>query len=129
MGTIKDVYDVIKDLRDFAVEQANTPFYDKVIVIQSAFFDMREEINELKEEKQKLTNEIEEGKKKNEAINDIILNNKGYFTKKSDNDNLIYCTKCYAVDNIIIPMTQTGSNSNSYLCSKCGSWANTKQIK
>lgn len=122
MGTIKDVYDVIKDLRNFAEVQSNTPFYDKVIVIQSAFFDMREEINRLLEERNKLTNEIEEIKKKTELKDDIIFNDKGYFTKKSDKVNLLYCTKCFAVDEITIPLLKI---DNGYYCSKCGEWIKT----
>lgn len=121
MGTAKDVYEIIKDIGKFAKEASNTPFYDKVIEIQAAFFDMKEEIYSLKEENSRLKKNIEdlENQKKEDISNDIIFSKYGYFTRKSEGENPKnkYCSNCYSVKKLIIPVAdEIGSY---YFCPNC----------
>jgi len=119
MGTAKDVYDIIKDIKKFAEESGNVPFYEKVIQIQSIFFDLKEEISDLKEQSRQKTSQIEGLMNQLKVKEDVVMNNKGYIKLKSEGHNaLIYCSHCFATEGLLIPMVSLGYNGN-YQCDKC----------
>jgi len=125
MGTIKDVYEIIKDIRNFAQEMGNTPFYDKVIEIQSVFFDLREENSKLKDQNDLLQKQLNELRIEKNQKDDVILTNDGYLTLKSDGNNpIIYCSHCYATKGLFVPMLK--QSQFIYVCTSCGTYGNLR---
>ena len=59
MGTIKDVYDILKDLRSMAKEANNQPMMDMAINIQDKIFELKEQMQELKESNLKLKSDLQ----------------------------------------------------------------------
>lgn len=58
MGTIKDVYDILKDLRSLAKEANNQPMIELAVDIQDKLFDIKDDMQKLKEENMSLQKEI-----------------------------------------------------------------------
>ena len=59
MGTIKDVYDILKDLRSLAKEANNQPMIELAVSIQDNLFDIKDEMQSLKEKNMELEKELQ----------------------------------------------------------------------
>ena len=119
MSAFKEVYDVIKDVRNLAKEYKNGEMVDKIIDIQEAFFDIREEMENLKEENKSLKSTIEEMKNTSILEDDLELTTKGYYIRKSDAESgkrIYYCPACWQNYKKLIPLFDLGT---SFSCPNC----------
>ena len=110
-----DAYTIIKDLISLAKANNNQPMVELAMEAQSKLFDLRDEIQKLKDENSQL-------KKEKDLDDDIVKHPNGYITLRSDIKNgqhaLYYCGACWAKSIIKMPlkrMTDFYSN-NEYRC-------------
>ena len=98
MGTLKDIYDIIKELKGLVTEYQNQQMADKVVAIQECFFDLREELADLKDENRQLKEEIIKLNDISELEKDLELDPKGFLIRKSEKESgkdIRYCAACW----------------------------------
>lgn len=87
-------------------------------------------ILELKEENEKLKKKIELLEAKNNEENDLELDEKGFYYKKSEvkvGKKLRYCAACYNNTGKLFPIIQ-GSLARDFFCTNCGTRYGSWQI-
>lgn len=72
MGTIKDVYDILKDLRSLAKEANNQPMIELAVSIQDNLFDIKDEMQNLKEENRELKAKITKVENENRQLSEQL---------------------------------------------------------
>ncbi len=110
MGTLKDVYDIIKELMDLVDEYQNAEMSGKVIEIQERFFDIREELENIKAENRKLKDAIKQLEDNSEIEKDLELQPPGYYIRKSEknaNKDIRYCAACWNNNKQLMPIVST----------------------
>ena len=120
MSTLKDVYDIIKDLRILAKECSNQEMIDKSTEIQESFFEMREAIADLKDENRELKNQIKELNDNSELENDLELVSGCYLIRKSEKEKGLdnkYCPACWQNYKKLMPIVKTIGNRQQ--CCNC----------
>ena len=72
MGTFKDIYDILKDLRKLAKESSNQPMMDLAVSIQDQLFDMNEEMQNLKDENKENLIKLEKLELENKVLQEKV---------------------------------------------------------
>ena len=122
MGTLKDIYEIIKDLKDLVKEYQNDEMSAKVIEIQEGFFDIREEIENVKEENRQLKETLKQMDDISEIEKDLDLQPGGYYIKKSEkaeNKDIRYCAACWNNYKKLMPIVSTIGTAKQ--CCNCHS--------
>lgn len=99
MGTIMDVYQLVRDLIDEAKKEKNLEMVDQLIAIKLALSEMQDENNDLK---RRIT-ELEQASITEE---DLELQSQGYYIKKSEKEegkNIKYCAACWQNTKKLMP--------------------------
>lgn len=107
MSALKDIYDIIKEVKNLAEQYQNQEIAEKVIQIQEKFFDIREEIEEVKNENRDLKETIEKINKSEEIEKDLILTDDGFYIRKSEKDKgkrTMYCAACWQNHHKLMPL-------------------------
>ena len=102
MGTIKDIYDVIKDLLKFAKESENQEMSELAIKLQCDFFSLKEENEKLKEENKQLKSKLSEEKDIKKIQKDLISQTSSFYIRESDTIERYYCGRCWDKDKKLI---------------------------
>ncbi len=113
MGTVMDIYSLVKDLIKEAKEQKNLEIVEKLLDIQEFLFDLKEENETLKQRISELEESIIIG-------DDLELTEKGVYIRKSEKEsgkNVIYCPACYNDYKKLYPIVSTIGNAKQ--CTKC----------
>lgn len=114
MGTLKDLYEIIKELKNLAKEYHNQAMAEKVIEIQEGFFDFREEMENLKDENRHLREKIKELESCADNENDLELTTRGYYIKKSEKAQekfMAYCPACWNNHKKLMPLVRIGTTT------------------
>jgi predicted nuclease with TOPRIM domain len=120
MGTLKDLYEIIKELKSLVNAYQNEEMSGKVIEIQEGFFDIREELENIKEENRNLKETIQQMKDNSETEKDLELQHGGYYIRKSEraeNKDIRYCAACWNNHKKLMPITRTIGNAKQ--CCNC----------
>lgn len=120
MGTLKDVYDIIKDLRALAKKHKDEEMAERIVEIQDAFFEFREELADLKDENRQLVEKIKQLEDTSELEKDLELQPGGYYIRKSEKEqgkNHIYCAACWQNHKKLMPIVSTIGVARQ--CSNC----------
>ena len=104
MGTFKDVYDILKDLLNWAKESGKQELVDLANEIQADLFNMREENQNLKEENRKLQTRLLDDKKLKSIEKDLIPHIQAFYTRKSDKIERLYCARCWDKEKNLIQL-------------------------
>ena len=120
MGTLKDVYEIIKELKNLVNEYQNEEMSSKVIEIQEGFFDIREEIENIKDENRKLKETIRELEDNSALEKDLELHPRGCYIRKSEKAqdiNIWYCAACWNNHKKLMPFTSSIGSAKQ--CCNC----------
>lgn len=120
MGTLKDIYEIIKELKSLVNTYQNEEMSGKVIEIQEGFFDIREEIENIKEENRQLRETIKQLSDNAELEKDLDLAPGGFYIRKSEkeqNKNIRYCAACWQNHKKLMPLVHTLAASSQ--CCNC----------
>ena len=120
MGSLKDVYEIIKELKDLVKQYQNNEMAEKVIAIQEGFFDLREDFENIKDENRKLKEEIRQLNDTAELEKDLELLPKGCYVRKSEQaegKRICYCSACWQNYKKLMPLVQTIGSATQ--CSNC----------
>lgn len=91
MGTVMDIYQLVRDLIDEAKNQKNLELVDRLIEIKLA-------LSEIEDENRDLKKRIEELEQSNIIEEDLELLPKGYYIRKSEKaegKDIKYCAACW----------------------------------
>lgn len=113
MGTVMDIYQLIRDLIDEAKKEKNLEMINQLIEIKLALSEMQDENSELKRRILELEQAgiIEE---------DLELQPQGYYVKKSEKGegiNIRYCAACWQNHKKLMPYTM--SVGRAMQCNNC----------
>ena len=118
MGAFKDTYDIIKDLLKAAKNVQNQEVVQLAMDLQEKFFELREDndklLDEIKDLKEKI--KILEQAEINET--EIEYYDKGFITLKKDSYKIPYCSFCWKKEHKLFPIAQRGTWCQ-YHCSNC----------
>ena len=119
MGTLKDLYDIIKDLKGLAKKHNDNEMVEKVIDIQEGFFEMREQIEVVKEENRRLRETIKELESCAELEKDLELTGGVYIrlSEKDQGKSNQYCAACWQNHKKLYPLIRAMGGSRQ--CSNC----------
>ena len=128
MGAFKDTYDIIKDLLKAAKNVQNQEVVQLAMDLQEKFFELREDndklLNEIKELKEKIE-VLEQAQIKEEEIE---YYDTGFVTLKTESYKIPYCSFCWKKEHKLLPLAQYGSWFQ-YQCSNCGAKINVEDKK
>jgi len=113
MGTVMDIYQLIRDLIDEAKKEKNLEMVNQLIEIKLALSEIQDENNDLKRR-------IVELEQACIAEEDLELQPQGYFIKKSEKEegrNIKYCVACWHNTKKLMPYTL--SVGRAIQCSNC----------
>ena len=113
MGSVMDIYSLVKDLIKEAKERKNLEIVEKLFDMQEYLFDIREENEALKQR----ISDLEETKI---LSDDLELTDKGVYIRKSEKEsgkNMIYCPACYNDYKKLYPIVSTIRSTKQ--CTKC----------
>lgn len=120
MSAVKDIYDIIKELKSLVKEYQNDEMAEKVVAIQEGFFDIREELENVKEENKRLKDEIAQPKDISELEKDLEITAGGYIIRVSDKiagKDIRYCAACWQNHKKLMPLVHT--IGHTIQCSNC----------
>lgn len=123
MGSIKDVYEIVKELATDAKKMTDkviaNEFYSKLLDLQEKLLDVRQENYELFEENKKLKDEV---KKLQNGVNSIPkdISWSGGIGRYKDNKDITHlcCQLCFINTNKIIDLIDGMSYVNK-ICPNC----------
>ena len=118
MGTLKDAYDILKDLLNEAKKLQNEEMISLSIEIQEKLFEFKEEFEQIKDENKELKEQLESYKKPSIKEEDIEYSKNGFFTLKTDNRRIPYCSACWKTEKRLVPLSRY-SRPWDYRCSRC----------
>lgn len=113
MGTVMDIYQLMRDLIDEAKREKNLEMVDRLIEIKLALSEIQDENNDLK----KRIIELEQASVIEE---DLELLPQGYYVKKSEKEegkNIRYCAACWQNTKKLMPYTLAVGRTMQ--CSNC----------
>ena len=118
MSAFKDVYDVLKDLKQVAEKLKYSEMISLATDVQAKLFELKEELESVKDENRQLKDEIMIFK--NSSINekDIVYCPHGYFTLNNEHNELPYCSACWRENKKVVPLARQGAYWQ-YKCPKC----------
>lgn len=120
MSALKDIYDIIKEVKNLAEQYQNQEIAEKVIQIQEKFFDIREEIEEVKNENRDLKETIEKINKSEEIEKDLVLDEQGFYIRKSEKEQgkvVLYCAACWNNNYKLMPLMGGAKTTRPQCCS------------
>lgn len=121
---LNDIYELIKSALNIAIKIKNQQIVEKIMDIQNAFFEMREE-NQNKNDKirelEAKINELQESKVLEEQL---FFSPRGFILKKGQEPKVPYCSHCWGEFNKLIPLSQSTSNFVIYKCATCHAMVN-----
>lgn len=121
MGAIKDIIDIIKELRDMAREASNQPMIDLAVKIQDEIFDMKNILEELRDENRKLKKEIDTYKDARKIEKHIVPLREPLFQLDTDVQKSFYCQHCWEKDKKLFKVNTYYYGGNPYFkCNNCG---------
>ena len=120
MSAFKEIYDILKDLKDEAKRLKNQEMFSLAIDVQEKVFELKEEIEAIKAENKALTKEIEFLKNPTIKEEDIKYSPNGHFTLNSEKNRLPYCSACWKMYRKLVPLTKSGTGYK-YNCPNCKS--------
>lgn len=121
MSSIMDIYQIIKDLKSLAKEYQNSKMEGLVISIQGRFFDVKEEMETLRDKNKELEEKIRKMNENAFLESDLELVTDGYYVRKSEKSEgkkTRYCARCWNKEHLLIPYTQT-INTHVLYCANC----------
>lgn len=113
MGTVMDIYQLVRDLIDEAKNQKNLELVDRLIEIKLA-------LSEIEDENRDLKKKIEELEQSNIIEEDLELLPKGYYIRKSEKaegKDIKYCAACWQNNKKLMPYIDTIGSTKQ--CSNC----------
>lgn len=113
MGTVMDIYQMVKDMIDEAKNQRNLELVEKLIDIKLVLLEMEEE-------KRDLEKKIEELERSNLTYDDLELQPKGYYIRKSEEKegkSIKYCAACWQNTKKLMPFVISVGNFQQ--CCNC----------
>ncbi len=119
MGTIKDVYEILKDLMKEAKRLKNQEMISLAMDLQSMFFDFKEEIESVKDENKTLQEEIKKLKQPSIQEEDIKYTKNGFFTLNSEKNDIPYCSACWKLEGKTVPLAKGVKAWWHYTCPHC----------
>ncbi len=114
MSVIGEAYEILKDLKSLSDKCRDKEIYDKVLELQSKFYEM-------KEENETLRGKISELENVTELEKDLEILPTGLFIRKSEKEsgkNVKYCASCFRKFHQLYPIVR-GSLASNYFCSNC----------
>lgn len=108
MGTFKDAYDIVCDLIKLAKEKGNEQLVSSLIDVQVKLFELKDEIEKVKDQNKALQQELENYK--TPVINEecVQYHANGFFTLKNENNKYPYCSACWRLNKRIVPLAKQG---------------------
>ena len=113
MGTVMDIYQLVRDLIDEAKNQKNLELVDRLIEIKLA-------LSEIEDENRDLKKRIEELEQSNIIEEDLELLPKGYYIRKSEKAegrDIKYCAACWQNSKKLMPYVDSIGGAKQ--CSNC----------
>lgn len=104
MGTVKDAYEILKDLILEAKKLKSQEMIALSMDVQEKLFDLKEEMENLKEENKELNKQLEQIKNPPIDEKDIRYYPAGFFTLNSEKNRLPYCSACWKTKRIQVPL-------------------------
>lgn len=120
MSTLKDIYEIIKELKGMAKQYQNDEMAEKVVAIQEGFFEIREELENIKDENRQLSETIKRLEENSEVEKDLELKAGGYYIRKSEeaeNKTIKYCAACWQNYKKLMPFNR--SVGHTLQCCNC----------
>lgn len=120
MSAIKDLYDIIKEFKDLVKQYQNAEMSEKLVSVQSCYFDVREELLNLQDENRRLKEEIKRLQDVSQLEKDLVLEERGYLIRKSEKDagkNIHYCAACWQNHKKLMPIVRTIGSAEQ--CCNC----------
>ena len=119
MSAFKEIYDILKDLKNEAKRLQSQEMISLSMDVQEKLFDLRDEMEGVKAENKLLKEEIEKMKKPIISEDDIKYTKNGFFTLKSENNEIPYCSACWKTSKKIVPLSKGTKAWYHYSCSNC----------
>lgn len=122
MGVAKDVYEIIKELKGMVKEYHNEEMSEKVVDIQDSFFELREEIETVKEENRGLKAKIKLLEDSSKLEKDLEMTPMGLYVRISEKEQgktMEYCPACWQNHKKLFPIVRTIGNARQ--CCNCHS--------
>lgn len=120
MSAVKDIYEIIKELKSLVKQYQNDEMAEKVVAIQEGFFDIREDLENVKEENKRLKEEITRLKDISELESDLEITERGYIVRVSEKNagkDVRYCAACWQNHKKLMPLIHT--IGHAIQCSNC----------
>ena len=113
MGSIMDIYQLVRDLIDEAKKEKNLEMVNQLIEIKLA-------LSEMQEENEGLKRKIADLEQANITEEDLELQPRGYYIKKSEREkgkDIKYCAACWQNTKKLMPYIS--SIGRALQCSNC----------
>lgn len=114
MSIVSEIYELLKELKGLSDKYKDEKMSNKVLEIQSKFY-------ELKEENESLKSKILELESIKELEQDLELLPNGLYIRKSEKEqgkNIYYCSSCFHNYKKLYPIV-SGSLRSNHFCSNC----------
>lgn len=114
MSLIGEIYDLIKDASELVEKYHDREMSDKLIEIHGKLMELQAENEHLKER-------IKELETVADISDDLELDAKGWYVRKSEKEarkNVRYCAACFQNTGKLYPITQ-GAMRRDYFCTNC----------
>ena len=116
---LNDLYELIKMTLGLARKIRNQEIVDKIMDIQNAFFEIREENQNKNDKIRELEAKINELQESKVLAEQLIFSPRGFITKQGESPRIPYCSHCWGEHNKLIPLSQLTSNPIKYNCATC----------
>ena len=119
MGVAKDVYEIIKELKGMVKEYHNEEMSEKVVDIQNSFFELREEIETVKEENRGLKAKIKLLEDSSKLEKDLEMTPMGLYVRISEKEQgktMEYCPACWQNHKKLMPIVRWGRERQCCNC-------------
>ena len=120
MSVFKEIYDILKDLKNEAKRLQSQEMLSLSMDVQEKLFEFKEEIENVKEENKTLREKLESLNHPMIKDDDIDYSPKGFFTLNSEDNRLPYCSACWKTERVLVPLSSQGVWWQ-YKCSRCKS--------
>lgn len=119
MSAVKEIYELIKQLFSLAEKFHDAEMQERLLQIQAGLFDLRDEIENLKEQNRDLSSQIEELEKSKNLEDDLEMTKAGQLIRKSESGRgICYCPACWENFRKLFPLVQTQKSPSQ--CCNCG---------
>ena len=118
MSAFKEIYDILKDLKNEAKRLKSQEMLSLALDVQEGLFALKEEIEAIKDENKSLREEINVLRTPVVDESDIKYTQNGFFTLNSEKNQIPYCSACWKINKKIVPLAK-GTKSWSHYCCPC----------